>query len=113
MLAVQHPIVPQVQLWDTRTLRHVGTPLPLSPNGENFLVSLLAFGPQEKTLRAIGGSIAAAGDRPSDSGSIFYTQSPLEPVDLVQGLCTRVRRNLTKREWALYIPELSYRRVCM
>ncbi len=112
MLAVQHPLEPKVQLWDTQTLRHVGAPMPLSVDGEEFLPASLAFGPQEKTLRAVGGALDFLSEQATVGHSVFYTKAPLDPATLVTGLCTRVGRDLTKAEWALYIPEISYRHVC-
>ncbi|MEU6354114.1 AAA family ATPase [Streptomyces sp. NPDC047072] len=112
MLAVQHPLQPQVQLWDTRTLRHVGEPLPLSLDGEYFLATSLAFDPQEKTLRTVGGALDFLNNQGSVGRSVYYTKAPLDPATLVTGLCIRAGRDLTRAEWALYIPEISYRRVC-
>jgi WD40 repeat protein len=110
-LAVQHPLKPEVQLWDTLTLRHIGDPLPL---GDDLDVpSALAFGPHERDLRAVGTAGFEMWEDPSSGGrAVLLVHSSLDPDSLVRGLCARAGRNLTKREWQLYVHELPYRRVC-
>ncbi|MFJ2162862.1 hypothetical protein [Streptomyces sp. NPDC087856] len=111
-LAVQHPLKPQIQLWDIRALRHIGDPLPL---GEGpHLPSALAFGPHDHDLRLVGtaGSELWQQLPSTDEHAAFLLQSSLDPDSLIRALCARAGRNLTTREWELYVHELPYRRVC-
>ncbi|WP_443078129.1 caspase family protein [Streptomyces sp. NBC_01715] len=110
-LAVQHPLAPKVQLWDTHSLRHIGDPLPVPEDLP--LTSGIAFGPQNKDLRIVGQDGNIIWEQPSTSRhAVFFAQSTLDPSTLVHELCARVGRDLTRAEWALYIPEVPYQHVC-
>ncbi|MET8138001.1 WD40 repeat domain-containing protein [Streptomyces sp. NPDC005251] len=109
LLAVQHPLNPTVQLWDTRTLRTLGTPLPLN---DRMNISGMAFEAGERSLRVVGTENDLSWEQSASRRGIFLSHSTLAPDTLVNRLCRRVGRDLTPPEWALYIPDLPYRRVC-
>lgn len=109
LLAAQHPLAPKVTLFDTRTLQALGAPLPL-PNG--LTVTGMAFAPGERSLRVVGPDDSGSREQSASLPSVSLVQTALAPDVLVPALCKRVGRDVTRAEWALYIPDLPYRRVC-
>ncbi|MEW2558511.1 hypothetical protein AB0914_06625 [Streptomyces griseorubiginosus] len=109
LLAAQHPLAPKVTLFDTRTLQALGAPLPF-PNG--LTVTDMAFAPSERSLRIVGADDSGSGGHSASHPRVSLVQTALAPDVLVTALCKRVGRDVTRAEWALYIPDLPYRRVC-
>ncbi|MET9383696.1 NACHT and WD repeat domain-containing protein [Streptomyces sp. NPDC002928] len=109
LLAAQEPLAPKVTLWDTRTLQALGAPLPLR---KTLTVTGLAFGPGERSLRVVGQDDAISWEQSASRPGVFLVQTALAPDVLVTALCKRAGRDLTRAEWALYIPDLPYRHVC-
>ena len=92
-----------VQLWDVATHRPIGAPLTsqvaqvlsvaFSPNGKT-----LAAGSDDQTIRLW--NVATPGHILGDT------------TNLVRYLCALAGRPLTRAEWAQYLPNLPYQRVC-
>ncbi|MER7179430.1 NACHT and WD repeat domain-containing protein [Streptomyces hyaluromycini] len=108
-LAAQQSLTPKATLWDTRTFRSLGAPLPLYPQ---LAVSGLAFDTGGRNLRVVGADDNISWDQSATRQGIFLVQTPLAPDVLVTTLCKRVGHDLTRAEWALYIQDLPYRHVC-
>ena len=91
-----------VQLWDVATHQPIGGPftylhwvlsVAFSPDGKT-----LAAGSAEQTVRLW--NVAARGHNLGDT------------TNLVRYLCALAGRPLTRAEWAQYLPNLPYQRVC-
>ncbi|MFI1353171.1 hypothetical protein ACH4TV_06240 [Streptomyces sp. NPDC020898] len=86
-----------IQLWDTTTQQPLGDPLP-SP-GEP--VASLAFSPDSATLYAGGGHVP-------------LHRHTVDPARAIARVCARAgNKDLTRSEWATYVPDAPYRRVCV
>ncbi len=86
-----------IQLWDTTTQQPLGDPLP-SP-GEP--VASLAFSPDSATLYAGGGHVP-------------LHRHTVDPARAAAHVCARAgNKDLTRSEWATYVPDAPYRRVCV
>ncbi|MGY5118328.1 caspase, EACC1-associated type [Streptomyces sp. 900105755] len=109
LLGALQPLAPKAMLWDTRTLRALGAPLPLRPE---LTASGLAFDAGERNLRVVGSDVNISWDQSAGQEGIFLTQTALAPDVLVAALCKRVGHDLPPAEWALYIPDLPYQHVC-
>ncbi|WP_045558613.1 WD domain, G-beta repeat protein [Streptomyces sp. FxanaA7] len=85
-----------VQLWDTTTQQPLGGPLP-SP-GER--IASLAFSPDSTTLYAGGAHVPL----------LRHTVAPSRTIAQV---CDRAgNEDLSRGEWATYVPDAPYREVC-
>ena len=85
--------------WDVATGTEVGPSLM-----DGSAVDSIAFSPD--------GTLLASGD---DGGRVFLFPSSFlsDTTDaLVTHLCDRVRGNLTRHQWAQYLPGTPYRKVC-
>jgi WD40 repeat protein len=109
LLAAQLPLAFKIALWDTRTLRAIGAPLPLR---SSLTATGMAIDGSERNLRVVGSDDEVLWAQSASRASVFLTQTTLAPDGLVTNLCNRVERDLTRAEWALYVPDLPYRRVC-
>jgi WD40 repeat protein len=82
----------EVQLWDTESRLPLGEPLVLTGRG----IDLIEF--DGSRLRTV---------------SAFDTYSlDLSPCRLTETACSRAGRDITREEWAAYVPGLPYRKVC-
>lgn len=84
-----------VKLWFTATLQQDGPDLSTDPNS----TSDVAFTP--------GGGSLIAGD---ELGSAFTWPTSVDAWE--QRSCAVAARNLSRREWSQFIPELPYATVC-
>lgn len=85
-----------VQLWDTTTQQPLGGPLP-SP-GER--IASLAFSPDSTTLYAGGAHVP-------------LLRHTVAPGRTITQICARAgNEDLSRGEWATYVPDAPYRKVC-
>lgn len=85
-----------IQLWDTTTQQPLGGPLPSS--GER--IASLAFSPDNATLYAAGAHVP-------------LHRHGIGPARTLTHVCARAgNEDLTRSEWATYVPDAPYRRVC-
>jgi WD40 repeat protein len=82
-------------LWDIATHESIGQPL----RGHSSVVWSVAFSPDSKTLASASG----------DSSIIFWD---LDVQSWITLACQRAGRNLTRTEWAQYLPDEEYRATC-
>jgi len=82
-----------IRLWDTSTGKPVGTPLTSSTH-----IKALAFSPNGSTL-AVGSS---------DGTARLWNLNRKQAIDRI---CTP-GDNLTRSEWAAYLPQLPYNPPC-
>lgn len=82
----------KVQLWDTKSRAALGEPISLTGRS----IDLIDFdGSRLRTVRAFG----------------TYSLD-LSPGKLIETVCSRVGRDITREEWETYVSELPYREVC-
>ncbi|WP_424215757.1 protein kinase domain-containing protein (plasmid) [Streptomyces sp. BI20] len=81
-----------VQLWDPVAALALGAPIPRSGR------AIEAMGFDGTILRTLNGNGAYAVD--------------LAPDSLAARVCARAGRDLTREEWAAYVPDTPYRRLC-
>lgn len=85
-----------LQLWDTTTQQPLGGPLPTPAEP----IASLAFSPDNTTLFAAGSHVPLR----------RYT---VDPTRIIQQVCVRAgNEDLTRAEWATYVPDAPYRKVC-
>ncbi|OLT24578.1 hypothetical protein BJF79_45005 [Actinomadura sp. CNU-125] len=87
--------VGRLHLWDVRTRRPLGGPVPL----HNGPVLDIAF-------RDGGTRMLTAGT----DGTVRETS--LDPGDAVREICDRAGEGLTEAEWRRYVPDVPYRPAC-
>ena len=96
-------VVGTVRLWDVATHQQIG----ISLIGQGAEVDSMAFSPDGKTL--------ASGSY-DGTARLWNVATPsqnlAEVTNLVQDLCALAGRSLTRAEWAQYVPNLAYQRVC-
>ena len=92
-----------VRLWETESRRSIGPAL----QGHRLAGFDLAFGPAG--LQSTGMETIDHLTGFGDASTIYWT---LEPDILTQTACALVGRNLTRAEWAEYVPDPSYRVTC-
>lgn len=81
-----------VQLWDVDEGLPLGRPLGLTGQGIDAMVF------NGEVLRSLGGTKVHALD--------------LNPGHLADRVCTRVGRDLTRKEWDSHVPDAEYRKIC-
>ena len=92
-----------LQLWNVATRQPIGSPL----TGHGGSVTSVMFSPDDKTLAS--GSY----DQTMRLWNVATpSQNLAEVTNLVQYLCALAGRSLTRAEWAQYVPNLAYQRVC-
>jgi WD40 repeat protein len=64
-------------------------------------VQALAFVSEGHSLRAVSGT-----------EDLRVTEGPVRSVDLIGDACSKLKRNLTRQEWADYLSDLPYRKTC-
>jgi len=82
-----------IKLWDVRTRELIAT---LSAHQDS--VGAVAFAPD--------GELASAGN---DGATIFWK---LDPSAVSRGICQTLRTNLSREDWARYVPNAPYQPVC-
>ncbi|MEV0391351.1 WD40 repeat domain-containing protein, partial [Nonomuraea sp. NPDC050643] len=94
-----------VRLWDTATGRALGPPLA----GHGGGVRALAFTGDGRRL------VAVAADLPQVTGDAYAVwdwDTTALAADPTAVACAQAARDLTRREWAWYVPGLPFRGVC-
>ncbi|MEV7806301.1 WD40 repeat domain-containing serine/threonine-protein kinase [Microbispora sp. NPDC088329] len=84
-----------VQLWDVRAGRRLGG-----------AVTLPEFGDYSLAFSADGTRLYVA----DQSGALF--EMPVDGESVARQVCARAGRTLTGQEWARYLPETPYQKVC-
>ena len=89
------PAIGRIDLWDTATLQPVGEPLT-APTTENSSPS-----PTRAARRSSIGSYSG-----------ITTVLDVDPRSWQRTACRLAGRNLTRTEWAQYLPGQAYRKTC-
>ncbi|MFI6786734.1 protein kinase [Nonomuraea sp. NPDC050383] len=85
----------RIQLWDLNTKRRLGASYDLPTTNE----------PQALTFSGDGRTLYAAVD-----GHIH--EVPVDPEQVAAAVCRRAGATLSERDWARYLPDVPYRKVC-
>jgi WD40 repeat protein len=85
---------PRLTVWDTRTFRQVGIPLPLDVNATN---ALARFAPDGRLVMTSGSTLRA------------FT---IDPDAWLARACREARRTLTRTEFEEVLPGRPYRPAC-
>jgi WD40 repeat protein len=94
------------RLWDTATGVLVHTLI-----GHAGAVNSVGFSPDGRTV-ATAGADGTVRLWDASTGQIRHTLNANTDAVYVQDLCAQVGRAMTPAEWATYLPETPYERVC-